>query len=260
MYTDRRVAHRGARTNPSTPQEDPLASRDPDHQPGPPPAGRDRAPAGAPPPGDHDSTRVRPPEPAAAPPEREAPAPPSGDRPVLGVVVIYSEAHEEAAADPDPRLGTVYPLRAGEVLLVGRPRQPRLEEVLRHDGTSIAPAHRHHFPHGEMYRYISRPHLTIEMDPRGGTILTDFSRYGVYLAGAGSWLRREDPDGTPPSHRVDGDETVVLMDGLGEPGDPALADRRSRYRLRIVRRPGTPATGPGPSGAEPTPPATEPTS
>ena len=153
--------------------------------------------------------------------------------PILGVVVVYSEIHESDATEVDSRLGLVYPLREGEILFVGR--YPAPSEVLRRDGRTGAPTYRHHFPTGGLHGYISRRHLTVEMDPLGGTILTDYSRYGIYLEKARKWHRRRDPSGPPESHRVIDEERVILMDDLGEPTNRDLADRRSRYRLHILR-------------------------
>jgi len=72
------------------------------------------------------------------------------------------------------------------------------------------------------------------MDARSGTILTDYSRHGIYLVKAEKWHRRKDSDGPPESHRLTGDEQVILMDDLGEPAKGDLADRRSRYSLHII--------------------------
>jgi hypothetical protein len=152
--------------------------------------------------------------------------------PTLGVVVIFSETLESEVNESDPRLGRVYPLREGEILFIGRHHVPA--DVPRSTGENIPPTHSHLFPHGGLYGYISRQHLTVEMDARGGTILTDYSRHGVYLVKAEKWHRRKDGDGPPESHRLTGDEVVVLMDDLGEPAKGDLADRRSRYSLHII--------------------------
>lgn len=178
-----------------------------------------------------ESTHVRPP---VSTPRGSSKRPPALEEtgPILGVVVIYSETHESNDTELDPRLGCVYPLREGEILLVGR--YPAPAEVLHRNGESGPPTHCHLFPHGGLYGYISRRHLTVEMDPLRGTILTDYSRHGLYLKKAGKWHRLKDPSGPPDSHRVAGEETVILMDDLGEPTDRDLADRRSRYLLHIL--------------------------
>ncbi len=179
-----------------------------------------------------ETTQVRPP--AATREDSSVHAPePEGTGPILGVVITYSDTHELDQRELDPRLGCVYPLREGEILFVGR--HPAPEEVLRRDGESVPPTHCHLFPHGGLYGYISRRHLTVEMDPLGGTILTDYSRYGIYLENAGKWHRRKDPAGPPESHRVTGEETVILMDDLGEPTSRDLAERRSHYRFHVLR-------------------------
>ncbi len=153
--------------------------------------------------------------------------------PILGVVVIYSETHELGPTELDPRLGRVYPLREGELLFVGR--RPGPAEILFRNGESGPPTHCHFFPHGGLYSYISRRHLTVEMDPLGGTILTDYSRHGFYLNKAEKLYRLKNPSDPPESHRVTGDETVILMDELGEPTKQDLADRRSHYCLHVLR-------------------------
>lgn len=178
---------------------------------------------------DLESTHVTPSVPPMDAPE--SPGTIEQTSPVLGVVIVYSETHEPEAADPDPRLGRVYPLREGEILFVGRPPAP--PSVSRQDGEAGPPTHCHLFPHDELYGYISRRHLTIEMDQQGGIILTDYSRHGIYLAKANTWHRRSDPLGPPASHRVSDDETVILMDGLGEPTNRDYTERRSRYCLEI---------------------------
>lgn len=178
-----------------------------------------------------ESTQIERQVPTLAEPLKDAPEPEAG-RPILGVVVVYSDTHESDAGEVDSRLGRVYPLRDGEILFIGRHPAPR--EVLRRDGGSGPPDYCHLFPTGGIHGYISRRHLTIEMDPLRGTILTDYSRYGFYLEKAGKWHRRKDPPGPPESHRVSGDETVVLMDDLGEPTRAELVDRRSRYRFHIM--------------------------
>lgn len=179
-----------------------------------------------------ETTQTRPPASissgaAEGTPERE------GSGPILGVVVVYSEVHESDTGEVDSRLGLVYPLRKGEILFVGRYAAP--SDVLKSDGGSGPPTYHHHFPSGGLYSYVSRRHLTVEMDPLGGTILTDYSRYGIYLEKARKRHRRDDPSGPPESHRVNGEETVILMDDLGETTNRDLADRRSHYRLHILR-------------------------
>jgi hypothetical protein len=195
-------------------------------------AGDDFHPGAAQPPGQDEveSTHVRPSGPSPDSTPQQVPA--SDEiNPVRGVVVFYSETHESDVTEPDPRLGRVYPLREGEILFVGR--YPAPAEVLLRNGETAPPTYSHLFPHGGLYGYISRQHLTVEMDPLVGTILTDYSRHGVYLEKAGTWHRRKDPTGPPESHRVTGEETVVLMDDLGEPTQRDLVDRRSHYRLHI---------------------------
>ncbi|MFC1572792.1 hypothetical protein ACFL6M_04255 [Candidatus Eisenbacteria bacterium] len=194
------------------------------------PSGSPRSPQ----PDETESTQVRPPVPSTEDkPDREPETEEGG--PILGVVVVYSETHEADPTQPDSRLGRVYPLKDGEILFVGRHPAPR--EVLLRNGGSAAPTYTHIFPSGGLYGYISGRHLTVEMDPLGGTILTDHSRYGVYLEKAKKWHRRKKTSDPPESHRVSGEETVTLMDDLGEPTDRDLADRRSRYQLHILRSP-----------------------
>jgi hypothetical protein len=178
-----------------------------------------------------EATHVRPAAPAPGKPATKFPVAESGDR-VLGVVVVYSETHASAAGDVDPRLGRVYPLKAGEILLVGR--HPPPAEVLGWDGESRPPTYCHLFPHGGIYQYISRRHLTVEMDPLGGAILTDTSLHGIYLQKAGKWHRRRDRTDPPESHRIMGPEVVILGDDLGKHTDQDLADRRSRYCLHVL--------------------------
>lgn len=183
-----------------------------------------------------ESTQVRP-TPTAPRPAEEQTAPVDRTRPLLGLVIIYSETHEMRPAKLDSRLGRVYPLRDGDVLFLGR--HPAPPEVLRRNGSLSPPTFCHLFPHGEPYGYISRRHLTVEMDGLGGAVLTDHSRYGLYLEKAARMHRRTDPAGPPETHRVDGEETVTLMDDLGDPTDRDLDDRRSQYRLRILPAPGS---------------------
>lgn len=189
---------------------------------------------------DVESTRVGS-SPAAPDSVTEQPPVSAVESPVLGIVVVYSETHESDNSALDPRLGRIYPLREGEVLFVGRPPAPA--EVLLRSGESTAPTHSHLFPHGEPYGYVSRRHLTIELDPLGGAVVTDHSRYGIYLERAARVHRREDPNGPPESHHVDGQECVILMDDLGEPTDRDLVDRRSHYRLQILPSARTAAGG-----------------
>jgi hypothetical protein len=190
-----------------------------------------RAPDYAPDNNDVEFTQVGPVTPTPKISAKPAPAP-DDTKPILGVVVIYSETHELNVAERDSKLGRVYPLREGEILLVGRHHsQP---EVLLRNGEKSAPTHCHFFPHGGIYGFVSRTHLTVEMDPLGGTIVTDYSRHGIYLNKAKkSHLLKNHP--TPESHSVTGDETIILMDSLGEPTDQDLADQRSYYTLDIVR-------------------------
>ncbi len=176
---------------------------------------------------DPDSTHVNAPGPLEpVEPPQAAPAVP----PVLGVVVIYSETHE-SAAENDTRLGCVYPLREGEVLAVGRTPVPK--NVTRSDGDTVAPTHRHVFPHGEPFRCVSRLHVTIELQPGGKAILADHSRYGIYLENAETWHRLPATEKTAV-HTITEPEHVVLMDLEGKPARPDLADRRSHYRLSIL--------------------------
>jgi len=152
---------------------------------------------------------------------------------ILGIVVVFSETHESDTTEPDSRLGRVYPLRDGEILSIGRP-QAQAEVTLR-TGEIKAPTHCHLFPHRkDRYGYISRHHLTIEVDQLGGTILTDYSLHGIYLENAKVLHRRKDPKGPPESHRVTGNETVILGDRLGEPTDQKFDEQRSLYRLQIM--------------------------
>ena len=146
--------------------------------------------------------------------------------------MVYSETNELDVAERDLKLGRVYPLREGEILLVGRHHtQPKV--VLR-NGEKSALTHCHFFPHGGIYGFVSRTQLTVEMDPVEGTIVTDYSRHRIFLNKTKkSHLLENHP--TPESHSVAGDETIVLMDSLGEPLDPDLADQRSYYTLEIVR-------------------------
>jgi hypothetical protein len=184
---------------------------------------------------DGESTQIRPPEPQpAAPPPKAQPLDPEV-LPVLGVVIIYSDEHESTSGALDSRLGQVYPLREGDLLFLGR--FPAPPELLHKDGSSSPPTHSHLFPTGGLYRGISRRHLTIEMDSLGGTIFTDYSRAGIYLETADIAYQRKDQSIPAESHRVAGDETVVLMDEFGATGDADLADRRSHYRLQIRRSP-----------------------
>lgn len=189
---------------------------------------------------DGESTQMRPPEPRpAAAAAAAAAAAPEALRPesnqVLGVIIVYSEVHEASGTSLDPRMGQVYPMRDGDILFLGR--SPAPSELMRKDGSSVPPTYSHLFPTGGLYGYISRRHLTIEMDSLGGTILTDYSRYGLYIEKAGKTYRRQDASVPYESHRVTGDETVVLMDELGAPGDADFADRRSHYRFQILRSP-----------------------
>jgi len=170
--------------------------------------------------------------PKAADPQAPIPADPPDKRPVLGLVVVYSETHESDPGELDSRLGRVYPLRQGEILFVGR--FPAPTGLLRLDGTMAAPTHCHLFPSGGIYGYISRRHLTVEIDPLGDSIITDYSRYGLYLEHANQVYRRKDAAIPSESHRVSGEEIIVLMDDLGKPGDADLADRRSHYRLHLI--------------------------
>lgn len=164
--------------------------------------------------------------------------------PVLGLVIVYSEPGKEEGEDT--RWGKIYPLRAGELLFVGRSEIP--VEALRFDGTTVAPTYGHLFP--SKFTHISRRHLTLEMEANGPTLLTDTSGNGFYLLKA---KRYGAGRGSAPFkvHRLEGDETIVLgMDMAEGQGGAALQEQAARLQLRIVRPEGAGrAQGvPGPQG------------
>jgi hypothetical protein len=177
--------------------------------------------------------------------ERQAPAARSGSEPaaqagaesppaepVLGLVVIYSETADAGDGAPNSRHGRLYPLRRGDVLLVGKP--PASPEVLRSDGKAVSPVACHLFPFTPEFAHISRRHLTLEMEANGVTILTDYSTNGVTLLKVGRYARRPREE-TSQVHRLQGDETVVLGVDLAGQRDPVVLEQARRYQLMVLR-------------------------
>jgi hypothetical protein len=164
---------------------------------------------------------------AAAPDTASGKAP----DPVLGFIVTYSET-APGEDGQDSRFGRIYPMRVGQVLFVGKAPAPA--QVRRADGAMIAPVASHLFPRS--FGYISKHHLTVEMEPDGPTILTDTSSNGLYFMKTQQYVRRSPGDSTPQVHRVVGDETLVLALNLPElRDDPEALAQSERVQLRILR-------------------------
>jgi pSer/pThr/pTyr-binding forkhead associated (FHA) protein len=159
--------------------------------------------------------------------EREEP-PPLAERPVLGLVAVYSDLAVET--NPPGLLGRTYPLREGDVLFVGKPPQP--EELVLEDGRRLAIAHVHLFPRSEAFEYVSRRHLAIQLRPGGEVLLMDFSTNGVFLVKRQEHVRRR-ADETVAVHSFRGEETVVLGIDLRVQKDPKARDRASRHQLQV---------------------------
>jgi hypothetical protein len=157
----------------------------------------------------------------------------AASEPIVGVVVTYSEVAEGSGNAEQARLGQVYPLRAGQVLFIGKPPAPA--EVLRADGTNVAPAATHLFPFTPDFAHISRRHLIIEADSAGVVLVTDYSTNGIFLLRSGTFLQRR-PEQPSLVHRLETDETIVLgLDLSDHKGDPATLERVSRYQIRLLR-------------------------
>lgn len=169
------------------------------------------------------------PDPAAKRQPSERPKPPlPADRPVLGLVAVYSDLAVETT--PPGLLGRTYPLREGEVLYIGKPPQP--EDLLLDDGRRIPIAHAHLFPRNEEFEYVSRKHLAVEMRPGGEVCLMDFSTNGVFMVKRQEHVRRR-ADDAMAVHTFRGEETLVLGIDLRVQKDRKARERASRHQLQI---------------------------
>ncbi len=155
--------------------------------------------------------------------------PTAASDPVLGVVVAYTDVAEPSSSR-DPHHGRVYPLRQGDVLFVGRPPAP--PEVFRSDGTQVRPAFCHLFP--KEFAHISRRHMTVEMDPAGGVLLTDLSLNGIFLIPEQRHLQK-DPEQAFQKHHLDKGTTLLVGLDAASAREPGA----SRFQLQIVM-PGIP--------------------
>lgn len=134
----------------------------------------------------------------------EAPA-----RPIVGVVVAYSETADQVETGERPELGVVYPLREGEVLFVGRQNPPGPAVIPIEGGEKLRVTHSHLFAFARKFEYVSRVHLALEMKADGRTVLTDFSTNGIYLVTKKELLQR--PREKPYAvHTLEGRQTIFL--------------------------------------------------
>ncbi len=163
--------------------------------------------------------------------EAGSPADPTA---LLGFIVMYADCSDTPPGAPDARYGRVFPMRADDVLFLGKAPAPA--EVVGRDGRKVAPTQAHLFPFKDEFGHISRRHLVVQMEPGGKTGITDLSTNGLYLVKKAQHLRRgKGQDHT--YHTVQGDETVVLGVDLGTASDKAAQEKSIGYRFQIVALP-----------------------